>query len=45
MKKKGLIAGLLGVLFAATLVIGGSIIVFTEKPQPEIVKVENTFLG
>lgn len=45
MKKKKVLASLLGGLLALTLVVGTVIRLCGENPQPEIASVETTFLG
>lgn len=45
MKKKRFLASLMGVVLAVTVILGATIILYTEKPQPEFVQVETTYLG
>lgn len=45
MRKKKVLTSLLGVALALALVVGAGVRLCGENPQPEIVKVETTFLG
>lgn len=45
MKKRSLFKNVLGLVLSLTLIAGAIIVFSGERPQPEIVKVETTFLG
>lgn len=45
MKKKRFLASLMGIILVAAVALGATIIAYSEKPQPEFIQIENTFLG
>lgn len=45
MKKKRFLASLMGIVLAVTVILGAKIIAYTEKPQPEFLQIETTYLG
>ncbi len=45
MKKKKILASVIGVMLALALIVGTGIHLCGENPQPEFIQIENTFLG
>lgn len=45
MKKRSLFKNVLGLVLSLTLIVGTIIVFSGERPQPEIVEIETTYLG